>query len=335
MARKEYMVVDVVDILRRVQNGYSIRAVTKATGMDRNTLRKYLRLAYKKGFGKDGLCDLEEIAREVIREVQSRLPGPERSIDRVLLPHKTTIESWINDDHLTLTKVHVLLSRMGVKVSYPGLYRFVSLHIGVHAKTTVRMADTDPGEVAEVDFGRLGLVHDATAGRKRYVYGLVVTLCSSRHQYVHVTFTRDLPSLITGIEDAFAFFGGFTKKVVIDNLKAAVVKSDLYAPVFNRTFLEYSQFRGFIIDPARPNDPTGKPKVERGIPYVRKNFFAGKTFRNIVHIQEEAVRWCRDIAGMRVHGTTRKRPLIVFNDEEKTALLPSGTNASMSPAGDR
>ena len=53
MARKEYTVVDVVDILRRVQHGYSIRAITRATGMDRNTLRKYLRLACKKGFTKD------------------------------------------------------------------------------------------------------------------------------------------------------------------------------------------------------------------------------------------------------------------------------------------
>lgn len=77
MARKEYMVVDVIDILRRVQSGYSMRAITRSTGMDRNTLRKYLRLAYKKGFGTHGLCDLEEIAREVVREVQSRLPGPE------------------------------------------------------------------------------------------------------------------------------------------------------------------------------------------------------------------------------------------------------------------
>ncbi|MDD4256194.1 MAG: IS21 family transposase [Methanofollis sp.] len=322
MARKEYTVVDVVDILRRVQNGYSIRAITRATGMDRNTLRKYLRLAYKKGFGKDGLCDLETIAREVVREVQSSLPGPQRSIDQVLIPHKATIASWMENEHLTLTKIHILLSRMGVEVSYPGLYRFVSVHIGLASKTTVRMADTEPGEAAEVDFGRLGFLYDSAAARRRSVYGLVVTLCSSRHQYVHVTFTQDLPSLITGIEDAWAFFGGITKKVVIDNLKAAVVRSDRYSPVFNRTFLEYSQFRGFIIDPARPNDPTGKPKVEREVPYVRKNFFAGETFRDLSHVQEEAIRWCRDTAGMRVHGTTRKRPLVVFNEEEKMALLP-------------
>jgi len=88
MARKEYTVVDVVDILRRVQNGYSIRAIGRATGMDRNTLRKYLRLAYKKGFTKEGLCHLEIIAREVIKEVQSHVPGPEGSVDRSSFPIK-------------------------------------------------------------------------------------------------------------------------------------------------------------------------------------------------------------------------------------------------------
>ena len=126
MARKEYAVVDVVDILRRLQNGYSIRAITRATGMDRNTLRKYLRLACEKGFTEEGSCDLDTIAREVVKEVHSHLPGPERSADQVLLPHKETIASWIENDHLTLTKIHILLSRMGVEASYKSLYRFVS-----------------------------------------------------------------------------------------------------------------------------------------------------------------------------------------------------------------
>jgi hypothetical protein len=172
-----------------------------------------------------------------------------------------------------------------------------------------------------VGFGRLGLLYDPLTERKRVVYGLIVTLGFSRHQYVHVTFTQDLASLIAGIEDAWTFFGGVTKKVVIDNLKAAVARSDRYAPIFNRTFLEYSEFRGFIIDPTPAGEPTGKPKVERQVPYVRKNFFAGETFRDLAHVQEEAIKWCRDIAGMRIHGTTRKRPRIVFDEEEKTALL--------------
>jgi transposase len=86
------------------------------------------------------------------------------------------------------------------------------------------MADTEPGEVAEVDFGRLGFLYDPVAQRKRFVYGLVVTLCASRHQYVRVTFTQDLPSLIAGIEDAWAFFGGITKKVVLDYVPRNIIQ---------------------------------------------------------------------------------------------------------------
>lgn len=321
MARKEYVVVDIVDILRRVRNGYSIRAITRATGMDRNTLRKYLRLAYKKGFALEGECDIEKIAGQVVCEVQSHLPGPERSSEKTLLPHRSSIADWIGEG-LTLTKVHMKLARIGVEVSYPALRRFAAAHIGPPPGSTVRMADTSPGEVAEVDFGRLGFLPDPATGRRRTVHALVVTLTFSRHQYVHVTFTQDLPSLIAGVENAWEFFGGVTGKVVIDNLKAAVVRSDRYAPVFNRTFLEYSRFRGFIIDPAPPGEPTGKPKVERQVPYVRASFFAGETFRDIDHAREEAARWCRETAGMRIHGTTRRRPRIVFEEEERPFLLP-------------
>ncbi len=162
---------------------------------------------------------------------------------------------------------------------------------------------------------------DPQLGRKRFVYALVVTLVYSRHQYVAVSLTQELPVLIAGMEDAWQSFGGVTRRVIIDNLRAAVVKSDRYAPVFNRTFFEYSDYRGFIIDPAPAGMATGKPTVERQIPYVRQNFFQGETFRSLAHIQEEAIRWCTETAGQRIHGTTRKRPLIVFREEEHKTLL--------------
>jgi hypothetical protein len=184
------------------------------------------------------------------------------------------------------------------------------------------MADTEPGEVAEVDFGRLGLLYDPVEERKRLVYGLVVTLVYSRHQYVYATFTQDLSSLVAGVEEAWEFFGGVTRRLILDNLRAAVVKSDRYVPLFNRTFLEYSEHRGFIIDPAVGGMPTGKPHVERQVPYVRQNFFQGESFRDIAHVREEALKWCRDIAGLRIHGTTRKKPRIVFEEEEMNMLLP-------------
>ncbi len=156
----------------------------------------------------------------------------------------------------------------------------------------------------------------------RLLYALVVTLVFSRHQYVHVTHKQDLPALIGGIEEAWGFFGGATRRLIIDNMKAAVVKSDRYEPIFNRTFLEYSQYQGFIIDPAVVRHPQGKATVERQIPYVRENFFKGEEFIDRGHAQREAVKWCQTTAGTRIHGTTRKMPRIVFEEHEQSFLLP-------------
>ena len=68
--------------------------------------------------------------------------------------------------------------------------------------------------------------------------------------------------------------------------------------------------------------PKDKPKVERGVQYVRERFFKGGEFRDLTDLREQAARWCRDVAGQRVHGTTRRQPLAVFLDEERHALTP-------------
>jgi hypothetical protein len=110
--------------------------------------------------------------------------------------------------------------------------------------------------------------------------------------------------------------------VVLDNLRAAVTKPDGYDPVFSRTFNEYARWRGFVIDAALPRHPTGKPHVERNVQYLRESFFRGERFLDLAHVQREALRWCRETAGQRIHGTTRRRPLAVFESEERAKLLP-------------
>src|SRR5208282_1930780 len=131
MARKEYMVVDIVDILRRCQKGDGIRSIARATGMGRNTVKKYLHLAYKKGFTHDGPCELEKIGAEVLTELNASLPGPAPSKAQMLLPHKEDIKRWIENDRLTLTTIHIKLTRLGIETTYSGLYRFVASEIGL------------------------------------------------------------------------------------------------------------------------------------------------------------------------------------------------------------
>ena len=66
--------------------------------------------------------------------------------------------------------------------------------------------------------------------------------------------------------------------------------------------------------------PRDKPRVERGVPYVRERFFKGGEFTGLSDMRSAARRWCLEVAGQRIHGTTRRQPLTVFQDEERHTL---------------
>jgi transposase len=329
MAYREVAMWEILEVLRRVGRGENQSAVARATGHSRKTVRRYVATAVEQGWTPGTEEPAEELAAAVYarhRPAAERDPG---EVEERLLPHRDRIRTWLKPDEgekrgLRLTKVHELLVRLGVHVPYSSLHRFAVKHCGFRDRRrfTVRRADCEPGEMAEVDFGRLGLIPDPTTGRRRTAWALVVTLGYSRHQYVHVTHSQKIPDLIAGLEDAWLFFGGVVRRLVIDNLKAAVTKADRYDPIFGRTFEEYAAYRGFVIDPAPPRMPTGKPVVERQVPYVRDSLFRGETWRDRGHLQGGAIRWCLQTAGTRIHGTTRKRPLAVFEAIEQAQLIP-------------
>src|SRR6266852_746774 len=108
----------------------------------------------------------------------------------------------------------------------------------------------------------------------------------------------------------------------MDNFPAAVAGPDALNPRPTRAFREYSQARGLILDPARVRSPRDKPHVENGIRYARERFWKGATFIDVADSRTRAEVWCRDGAGLRVHGTTRKLPRVVFEDEERAQLQP-------------
>ena len=329
MTYREIAMWEILEVLRRVGRGENKSEVARTTGQSRKTVRGYVRTAVGLGWVRGEEEPSEELAAQVYarhRPASDRSPG---EAEARLLGHRDQIKEWLKPGPtkkrgLQLTKVHKLLRRRGVDVPYSTLHRFAVKHCGFsdRRRITVRRADCDPGELAEVDFGKLGLIPDPDTGRRRTAWALIVTLGYSRHQYVHVTFTQKIPDVIEGLEDAWRFFGGCVRRVVVDNMKSAVTKADRYDPIFARTFEDYARYRGFVIDAAPPSMPTGKPVVERAVPYVRENFFRGETWLNLEHVGREAVRWCRETAGTRIHGTTRKRPLAVFENVEREQLLP-------------
>ncbi len=149
MSKKEYTVIEILDVLRRYKVGDGFRTIAKAAAIARNTVRKYIRIAEEKGFRDTGEAEIEDIAYAVFRVVHGNDNADDTNIrDSVLLPHKESIIDWLDGERLTVTKVHIKLLRLGIKISYSSLYRFVQEHTEFSAQGTVRMADTEPGEVA-------------------------------------------------------------------------------------------------------------------------------------------------------------------------------------------
>jgi len=326
MAYREVWGVQVVEVIRRWQAGESERAIARATGLARNTVGKYIRMAVAAGIsaGSEALPTEELLAGLLRKNQPGPLPGAGPAPLATLLEGQhSQIETWIKKDELQLTRIHELLLREGVAVSYTTLRRFVR-HIGLSkgARSTVRMPDWPPGEAAEMDFGRLGTLFDRTTGKRRTIWALVVVLLYSRHQFVWPLERQTLAEVIAGLEAAWAFFRGLPKRFILDNFPASVAGPDLYHPRLTRGFLEYSQARGLLVDPARPEHPRDKPHVERGMIYVRERFFKGGSFTDFADVRRQAERWCRDVAGQRIHGTTRRLPLEVFLAEERALLQP-------------
>ena len=92
------------------------------------------------------------------------------AIEAKLMPHRMAITEWVSPADgsrgLRLSKVHDLLTRQGVRVPYSSLHRFAVSYCGFRERqrVTVRVADVAPGDLAEVDYGRLGLVYDPDEG---------------------------------------------------------------------------------------------------------------------------------------------------------------------------
>ena len=329
MSYREVAMWEVLNVLRRIGRGESKSAVSRTTGHSRVTVRRYAATAVELGWRPGTDEPTETLAAAVVaRHSPARGRGP-GEVEEQLLAHRGRIREWLTPAPgqkrgLRLTKVQELLRREGVEVAYSTLHRFAVKHCGFGegGRVTVRMAESEPGEVAEIDFGRLGLVPFPATGRRRTLHAMPVVLRYSRHQYLHVTHVQRVRDVIAGLEEAWVFFGGVPRRLVVDNLAQAVTKADRYEPIFQRTFEEYAAYRGFTIDPAPPAMPTGKPMVERCVSYARDNFFRGEQWRDRGHVQEQAIRWCLHTAGQRIHGTTRKRPLMVFEHEERNRLAP-------------
>jgi len=327
VARRRMGMADIKEILVGWDVGESVSALARRLGYTRVTVRKYApaaeQVGLRRGAGRRQEAEWDRLAQAAMAQVaKPRARGP--ASGEVAQYHEY-LEPRIGT--VPLAVLHQRLrDEQGLQASWRTFHRYVRAQwperLHPAPRTTIRLDDPPPGEEAQVDFFYVGSWLDPAIGRRRKLYALLMTLSQSRHQFLYPCLAEDSTAWLEGHVAALQFFGGTPRRVVPDNLTAGIRKADRYDPRVNRAYGELARHYGFLVDPTRVQHPQDKAKVERGVPYARASFFAGRSWDSLAAMQADARRWCLQTAGMRRHGTTGEQPLAAFQKREQAALQP-------------
>lgn len=275
-------------------NGKKIREIVRETGYARNTVRKYVR---------DG-----------------QIPEPKEREKRgsKLDPFKETIDRLMKEDGLF--NCQAMLMRLKEK-GYTGGATIIKDYVQQkrpprQPKATVRY-ETLPGDQAQVDWGFCETV-DAN-GRAHKLPVFVMVLGYSRATFVEYTRRCDIHSFLRCFVHAIEHFGGVPKIMLTDHMKTVVTgMNDDRTPQWNRMFEDFALSVGLTPKLCKVRRPETKGKVERGVQFVKDNFWPGRTYTDIADLNRQAIQWCHQV-DQRIHGTTGERPCDRLKEEN---LLP-------------
>jgi len=328
VARRTFDVIDLTELYAHWWAGRSQVQIADSLWLDRKTVRKYLAPAVAAGIVPGGPPVMTEVDwRERIAVWFPEL-GDAR-LRAVTWPAIGVYRDYVMDQlkqGVTQATIHQRLrDEKGLDASVASFRRWVAANLPEEVRRSrVRVLGpgAQPGSQGQIDYGRLGMWTDPVSGRRHTVWAFVMVLACSRHMFVRPVLRMDQEAWTAAHVEAFAFFGGVPARLVPDNLKTGVDKPDLYDPKINRSYGELAAHYGTLIDPARALKPRDKPKVERPMPYVRDSFWRGREFTSVEAMQDGALVWCRDVAGVRSHrGLDGAAPAVVFQAVEAGALM--------------
>jgi len=275
------------------QQKYTIRAISRKTGVDRKTIRR------------------------ILDDVQ---PEPNHNNASKLDRFKPEIEQLIDDKPGIPTCL--ILEKIGNN-GYDGgksiVYDFVR-HCRHRSQPAFIPLEHLPAEQAQVDWGECGSISCGQHRRKLYVF--CMTLCYSRYLFIEFTVSMEMDTFLACHIHAFDFFGGVPNQLLYDNLKCVVIIRVKKEIRFNGRFLDFAAHYDFTPKACNLRSPYEKGKIERVVGYVKGNFLARGPFENFDHIKLQSKNWLNQIANRRLHSVTRKIPHEAFINEEKALLKP-------------
>jgi transposase len=283
-----------------------------------------LRLGLVEGIAVRAIARRLHLARKTVRKILGRHRAPPRPAagprGSILDPYEPAIRAVLDDTPEMLAPA--LLERLrplgytgGVTILRDRLRR---LRPHGHREAFLTL-DFPPGEAMQVDWADFGF---ALPGVPRRVSAFVAALCYSRRLYIEFTVSQAMGSFLRCMERCMRFYGGTTVAEIFDNMKTVVTSHTAAAIVFNPRFLDYARARGFAVRACNVRRGNEKGRVERPIGFVRRRFWPGRRFRDLLDLNMQAARWRDDFANGRVHEVTGKIPQLVYEHEERRLLKP-------------
>ena len=324
MPYHEVTMVEVKEVIRLWMSGYAKKRIAQQLGLDRRTVRRYVRAARRSGVELGGAGEPSEAQVGAVLALLRCSPTRPYGPAWALCGQQREFIAGHLKSGVRLMKVCRLLRRRGIDVPYGTLYRFAvsDLSFGRSA-ATMPVADGEPGGEVQVDTGWMILLEPDVFGKRKKFRAWIFTPGVSRYRFVYPCFEETTQSAIEACEAAWAFYGGIFHVIIPDNTKAIVNEADPLGARINVAFLEYAQARGFVIDPTRGGHPKDKGRVEKSVRDVRDDCYGGERLQGLPEAVERARYWSVSEYGMRRHATTGRLPAEHFAREERHLLLPA------------
>ncbi len=324
-------------IITLLTNGISHREISRKVRVDRKTIRKYARMADNNKETEAAAVELSKSpgvatgSEEIMgQNPPPRPPAPEESAsEEEHIPaharsacehHRLWIEEQVRLGRNAVAIYQDLVERFAFESKYNSVKRFCRALRKKNPAQYDRL-EFGPGEEAQVDYG-LGAptrIPGKTTYRRPRLF--VMTLRYSRRCFRKVVWKSSKEIWAKLHEEAFRYFGGVTRYVVLDNLKEGVITPDIYEPTLNPLYAAVLAHCGSVADPARVADPDRKGSVENAIQHTQNTALKGRRFESIEEQNQHLMHWEERWAAPRIHGRMKRQVQEMFK-EEKPFLLP-------------